>query len=222
MTWIPTDTTGKAQAMPEIDRAMDESNPDAPPRMIRLRMEQVPFEGDPPDAVHIYAALGRMLVQWGRLEAIFNSVLLNILRMPEAAFLIGRSLTAPLLPRPLEQRRNLWTRAFRDMPLLNVYGMHAGIVDSRLADLGDERNLLIHAFWQNFSEQDGAVSLGFINFRGRDATSVSLEYGAAGVTEIDDLTSRIFAVNEPLAIIVRYLESVSPPPSGAALVWPAV
>ncbi|MEO8714934.1 MAG: hypothetical protein ABI369_07970, partial [Acetobacteraceae bacterium] len=119
--------------------------------MIRLRMERTPFEGDPPNAARLYAALGRMLVQWGRLEAAFNAILLNILRTPDAAFLMGRSRTGPLLPRALEQRRTLWLRAFRDLPHLTGYQQHAGMVDSRLADLGEERNLLIHAFWQNFS-----------------------------------------------------------------------
>jgi len=200
---------------------MSESSPDVPPKMIRLRMERAPFEGDPSDAVQVYTALGRMLVQWGRLEAIFNGVLLNILRMPEAAFLMGRSLTGPLLPRPLEQRRLLWLRAFRSMPALNGYEEHAKVVDDMLSDLAAERNLLIHAFWQNFSDHNGTVHLGFINFKGRDATNVSLEYGEAGVTEIEDLIRRIFAVNEPLAIISRCIEAVSPPPSGAILIWPS-
>jgi hypothetical protein len=180
------------------------------PAFVRIAAHRTPHHSDPPNAHEFYAALGMLIVAWGRLEGHVNGNLVAIMNLLEAA---------PSGPLPLawERRFELWKRAFSDVSALKPHKDRAiTFMESIIKEVTD-RNFIAHTTWDEFV--DGATeptinaraiqpkrkALHMIDVIDRPVSLSTLKHALAVANQLN------FGMNE----FTRLLGSLRPPPADA-------
>jgi hypothetical protein len=107
---------------------------------------------DPPSADRFYAAVGRIVIRWGRFENQFDWALRIIVQLPESAPIRPEG-KAPI-PANFTKKTDLWIKAFKFMPSLNPIRIPAleVVTDARLAF--EKRSALVHGHFGPFIRAD--------------------------------------------------------------------
>jgi hypothetical protein len=116
----------------------------SPPILLRITAHSTPHQLDPPNAEEFYAALGMLVVAWGRFEGHFSGALLQILALPESRQI------AEALPISWKKRAKLWRKAFATLPSLQpMQGAATAFIETAMREL-QSRNVVAHAIWDEF------------------------------------------------------------------------
>jgi hypothetical protein len=118
------------------------------PWLFRIQLEHTPSLNDPKGSRDFYEALGVLVVAWGRLEGHFLACVLAILATP-ATQALGRK-----IPMAWDERKRIWSEAFRLSPSLQSYKAEADTFLLELEQVQDDRNMLIHGLWEPFGYTD--------------------------------------------------------------------
>jgi hypothetical protein len=121
--------------------------PPRKPRLLRIYSQTTPSPNDPPGADKFYWALGVTMVAWGRLENNFAACLMMVIQIAKDKH-IGTK-----LPTKWERQASIWKDAFARIPSLKSHEKDAAAFLAEYGYLTEDRNLMIHALWENFQLQ---------------------------------------------------------------------
>jgi hypothetical protein len=105
-----------------------------------------PFDGLPPYAEDFFAAIGKAVVMWGRLEHALDFLLLTAINI-EALDGPKRE-TAVALGRKLRLLREIYSAC----PILSTLKDEADSVVERISNQGGDRHLVMHSTWVGFED----------------------------------------------------------------------
>jgi hypothetical protein len=111
-----------------------------------------PFAEDPRMAAVYYAAVGRLLMLWGRLERHVDTLLLLAASLPEAASLRERMPDA--VPVSMKLKAATWRRAFAGIERLAPWRDEAETLISDILTAHGDRVAVVHSSWQGFVSED--------------------------------------------------------------------
>jgi hypothetical protein len=147
------------------------------PWLFRVQSEHTPSLNDPKGSRDFYEALGVLVVAWGRLEGHFLACVLAILATP-ATQALGTK-----FPRVWDERKWIWSEAFRLSTSLQPYKAEADAFLLELEQVQDDRNMLIHGLWEPFRHTD-PVSADLIVLRRAKGTSNGVSHWRGTISTI--------------------------------------
>jgi hypothetical protein len=181
----------------------------SPPTLLRITAHATPHKSDPPNAQEFYAALGKLIIAWGRLEGHFIGALLMILALPEAS-----SFAEPL-PLAWKRRKELWERAFDKIPALKAQQARANDFMGRLIDEVESRNFAAHAIWDEFklsAKEPTIPGRTTKPQRGRPNTIKVMDVDVS-LSKLKQALALANQLNFELLELTTLLHSLRPPPS---------
>ncbi len=130
-----------------------------PKNLVKVFQAGNPFADDPSDADAYYAAIGRIVVIWGRFEQMLEQTISMMGRVPDAVI--------PQEPPPFALTRKLGRlkELCRDTPSLNCIHDDARAFASTAAILAPRRHRLTHANWQGFNRNAAELTVTFTNIQ---------------------------------------------------------
>jgi hypothetical protein len=171
----------------------------------KFSMRHIPFSDDPPNAAEFYAALGKAVCLWGRLENQIAFALVSLQKFPETQNVRER------LPRPWSAKVELWRKLFGGVPYFSEKRAAAlGFID-HTKEAAKDRHLLQHSHWYGF-ENDKPLTANFRSIEqvrdkiGVYQCPVTLEQLQHLVTHIEWLLSELW----PIMTWIADLQTVHP------------
>ena len=130
-----------------------------PNNLVKVFQAGNPFADDPPNVEAYYAAIGRIVVLWGRFEQMLEQTISMMGHVPDAV--------TPQKPMPVafKSKLGLLKELCRDTPSLNYIHDDARVFASAAAILAPRRNELTHANWQGFSHNASELTVIFTNIQ---------------------------------------------------------
>lgn len=107
-----------------------------------------PFRGEPVDADRFYAAAGRFLMVWGRIEGNLDIMLGHIANLPD--WQAPKSKIEELVPASMKRKADMWKHAFKTISSLQSEQPRSIKFMSELMELNDHRAMLVHGKWMKF------------------------------------------------------------------------
>ena len=183
-----------------------------PKNLVKVFQRGNPFDDDPPDADAYYAAIGRIVVLWGRFEQLLEQTISMMGRAPDAV-----SPKAP--PVAFTAKLVRLKELCRDTPSLNHIHEDARVFASAAAILAPKRNGLTHANWQGFNTNVTEPTVTFTNIQWNENAGEyekqpvplsDLEKLLADIAQLNtDLFDKVF--NETQRVLVRKSRKPSRP-----------
>ncbi len=163
-----------------------------PKNLVKVFQAGNPFADDPSDADAYYAAIGRIVVIWGRFEQMLEQTISMMGHVPDAV--------TPQKPMPVAFGRKLdrLKELCRDTPSLNYIHDDARVFASTAAILAPRRHGLTHANWQGFSRNASELTVTFTNIQwnenagGYDKQPVPLSMLVTLLDDIAELNATLF------------------------------
>ncbi len=184
-----------------------------PKNLVKVFQAGNPFADDPSDADAYYAAIGRIVVIWGRFEQMLEQTISMMGRMPDAV--------TPQKPPPVPfmQKLDRLKKLCRDTPSLNCVHDDARAFASAAAILAPRRHGLTHANWQGFNRNASEPTVMFTNIKwgasegDYDRQPVPLSELDTLLTDIVQLSANLFnkVFNEVAHILVQASRKPSEP-----------
>jgi hypothetical protein len=140
------------------------------PVLLHLTAHYTPHHTDPANANEFYAALGMLIVAWGRLEGHVIGNLLTIMNCPELE-------PSGPLPFQWETRLRLWTQAFSLVPVLQPHRERAVLFMSSIIEEVVDRNFISHAVWDEFVPWATEPTIEARNIKARKGTPSLIDVG---------------------------------------------
>lgn len=162
-----------------------------PKNLVKVFQAGNPFADDPPDADAYYAAIGRIVVLWGRFEQMLEQTISMMGHVPDAVTPQKRPPVA--FVRKLDRLKELC----RDTPSLNYIHDDARVFASAAAILAPRRHGLTHANWQGFSRNASELTVTFTNIRW-SANAGDYDREPVPLSELDTLLDDIAKLNATL------------------------
>jgi hypothetical protein len=132
--------------------------------MPRVYFQHFAFE--PESAGQFYETIGRVVILWGRLEAIIDTTILTILDHPEAT--MKRPDEMPLA---FKKKMRLWNKVFKQEAIVQQFKDRALKFSKSAKPIARKRNDLIHAAIGEFSPQEQErVTAELIKHKGPNTT----------------------------------------------------
>ena len=185
-----------------------------PKNLVKVFQHGNPFADDPPDADTYYAAIGRIVVMWGRFEQMLEQTISMMGHVPDAV--------TPQKPPPIAFGRKLdrLKKLCRDTPSLNCVHDDARVFASAAAILAPRRHGLTHANWQGFSRNTSEPTVTFTNIQWNanagdyDKQPISLSELDTLLADIAQLSANLF--NKVFNEVAHILAQASRKPSEPA------
>ena len=189
-------------------------NEPAVPWVFRVQLEHTPSLNDPEGAADFYQALGTMVVAWSRLETHFLACVLNILATEATK---GRSQKFPMA---WDERTRIWKEAFCVSPALKQYEARALAFLAEIKEVQDDRNMLVHGFWEPFDVGVPVRStLVVVRHKKGTINGVSHWRGTISTNHIIEVTQKADRLNIGLQMLsgILSVERGHPPPFARTL-----
>lgn len=162
-----------------------------PKNLVKVFQAGNPFADDPPDADTYYAAIGRIVVIWGRFEQMLEQTISMMGRVPDAV----TPQESP--PVAFKQKLDRLKKLCRDTPSLNCVHDDARAFASTAAILAPRRHGLTHANWQGFNRNAPELTVTFTNIQW-NATAGDYEKEPVSLSDLDTLLDDIAQLSENL------------------------
>jgi hypothetical protein len=185
----------------------------APPRkrLLNIYPQTTPSPHDPPGADQFYLALGVAMVAWGRLEGNFVACLMIVMQIAKD----GHSSTK--LPMKWERQASIWKDAFARIPSLKSHEKDATSFLAEFGNLSEDRNLMIHAFWEDFQPQlPLTVNLLHIKALSGTADGIGIRRVPIRIDQLEQFAGKANKLNIELTKLGRNLSVLQGPPSSDA------
>jgi hypothetical protein len=185
--------------------------PPRKPRLLRIYPQTTPSHNDHPDADKFYCALGVAIVAWGRLENNFAACLMMVIQIAKDKR-IGMQ-----LPMKWERQALVWNDAFARIPSLKSHEKDAIAFLAEFGNLSEDRNLMIHALWEDFHLQP-PLAVNVLKFKAVRGTPNVVEFRRTTIN-IDGLarfTAKANDLNLGLMKLGKDLSALQGPPSSDA------
>jgi hypothetical protein len=178
------------------------------PTLLRITAHATPHKSDPPNAQEFYAALGKLIIAWGRLEGHIIGALLMIVALPEA------SQFAEPLPLAWKRRKDLWERAFDKIPVLKAHQPRATDFMVRLIDEAESRNFAAHAVWDEFKlgAKEPTMPGRTIQPQRGDPNTIKVMDIDVSLSKLKPALALANQLNSELVEFTTLLHSLRPPP----------
>ncbi len=162
-----------------------------PNNLVKVFQAGNPFADDPPNAEAYYAAIGRIVVIWGRFEQMLEQTISMMGHVPDAV--------TPQKPPPVAFVRKLdrLKELCRDTPSLNCVHDDARAFASAAAILAPRRHGLTHANWQGFNRNASEPTVTFTNIQW-SANAGDYDRHPVPLSELDTLLADIVQLNASL------------------------
>ncbi len=162
-----------------------------PKNLVKVFQAGNPFADDPPDADAYYAAIGRIVVIWGRFEQMLEQTTFMMGRVPDAV--------TPQESPPVAFMRKLdrLKKLCRDTPSLNCIHDDARAFASTAAILAPRRHGLTHANWQGFNRNALEPTVTFTNIKW-NANAGDYDRQPVPLSELDALLNDIAQLSADL------------------------
>ncbi|MCH9049563.1 MAG: hypothetical protein IIA72_00515 [Proteobacteria bacterium] len=184
-----------------------------PNNLVKVFQAGNPFANDPPDANVYYAAIGRIVVLWGRFEQMLEQTISMMGQVPNAV--------TPQKPPPVAFMRKLdrLKELCRDTPSVNHIHDDARAFASAAAILAPRRHGLTHANWQGFNRNVSEPTVTFTNIQwnanagGYNRHPIPLSELETLLADIAQLNANLFdkVFNEVARVLVRASHNPSEP-----------
>lgn len=162
------------------------------------------FTYEPANAAAFYETLGRVVVLWGRLEAVIDTTLLHILAHPEAMFQPPKE-----MPLAFKLKMQLWNRVFNQEPLVARFQKRALQFAKMAKPISDKRNYLIHAAIGEFNpERPDHVIAEVLKPKGPDTMLHTFKLMQSELDELANEIVRLHGMINPIAT-VSYIRSAA-------------
>lgn len=120
---------------------------------LTANVKSEPFRDDPANADAMYAAIGRALVLWGKLEFHFYSLICIIWNLPGAEQARATRKNG-VMPISMKQRAEFCKVAFKTMKVLEREKDQFLSILSRIMDGAEDRSMLFHSACNGFVGTD--------------------------------------------------------------------
>ena len=161
-----------------------------------------PFADDPPDAEKYYAAIGRVMVLWGRFEQNLEDVISALGFIPRAPRLSnGR-------PRNFKKKVERLKELCRETPALKHLYVAACAFSSKALLAGQKRHALVHSNWQGFVPNAVEPAMKFANIIWDGDTARPMKRDVP-LKELDALLAAIQELNGDAVNFYRVLVQLS-------------
>lgn len=185
------------------------------PIVVRITAHATPHDSDPANANELYAALGMLIVAWGRFEGHFNGALIQILSLPEAANI------AEALPISWKRRAKLWRTAFRTLSSLqSMQGAAEAYIERVMLEI-QSRHVVSHAIWDAFVADAPEPTILARTISPQRGNPMGILVGDFRIS-ISLVRSDLAAanlLNQHLVPFTLFLGSLRPPPARIRTVW---
>ena len=171
------------------------------PKRLSLAIKSVPFMGDPEGADTFYAAAGRFLRLWGRLETHLDFWLSVIANLPE--WQAPPKWPVEGVPAAMKRKAEMWRLAFRGMPPLAPQRDTALWFISDMMDTNQDRAVIVHSIWESFTASD-PLTVKMVRRRRKGRTVVT-ETGFITLAQIEQATFEADRLNTHLIPLGLFL-----------------
>ena len=167
------------------------------PKRVSFTIKSVPFMGDPEGADRFYAAAGRFLRLWGRLETQLDFMLGVIASLPE--WQAPPKWPVEGVPASMRLKADMWRIAFKGMPPLAPQRDTALRFMSDMMDTNQDRAVIVHSIWESFTSPEPlTVKMVSRRRKGRtifvDTRFVTLDQIEKVITDADSLNTRLLVL----------------------------
>ncbi|MCH8212570.1 MAG: hypothetical protein IIC54_00705 [Proteobacteria bacterium] len=159
-----------------------------PNSMFLVHTTGSPFADEPPDSDAYYAAIGRLMVLWGRFEQNLENVVQDMSSTP------GAPKPPSGRPRSYKKKVEHLKLYCRDTPCLTPLLEYAREFSSRALLIGPKRHEIVHANWQGFIANAPELTVKFANIRWEGERSKRTKRDIP-ISELSTLTSQIHTLN---------------------------
>lgn len=179
-------------------------------KSVAITIRSEPFRDDPVAAESYYAALGRILILFGRFENHLAHTLLAINNLPEAAALQKRS-----IPIPFNQKAKLWREFFCGVPILEKHRENDLSLISDAGDANQDRAVIAHGHFNEFIAED-PLTARFLVHRDKgdriifERYDVTIEVLERVIKTIDALNTRLLPITWSVVTIHPHRIPASP------------
>ena len=167
------------------------------PKRLSFTIKSAPFMHDPDGADRFYAAVGRFLRLWGRLETQLDFMLGVIAGLPE--WRAPPKGPVEGVPAAMKRKAEMWRLAFKSMAPLAPKRDAALRVMSEMMDTNQDRAIIVHSIWEGFTASDPlTVKMVRRRRKGRtifvDTRFVTLDQIEKVITDADSLNTRLLVL----------------------------
>jgi hypothetical protein len=181
-----------------------------PPRkqksLLRIYPQPTPSPNDPPGADKFYWALGVAMVAWGRLEGNFIACLMMVIQIAKDKH--------TKLAMKWDRQAIIWKDAFARIPSLKPYERDATDFLAKYGELSANRNLMIHAIWENF-KPGSPLAIDVLNIKAVSGTpnDIGVTRGAIRIDLLELFTANANHLNVELTKLGKDLSALQGLPS---------
>ena len=163
-----------------------------PKNLVKVFQAGNPFYDDPPDADAYYAAIGRIVVLWGRFEQMLEQTISMMGQMPDAA------IPQKSPPGPFTDKLRRLKELCRDTPSLKYIHDDAREFASAAAILAPRRHGLTHANWQGFNPNATEPTVTFTNIQWNENTGDYYDKQPIPLSDLETLLDDIAQLSADL------------------------
>jgi hypothetical protein len=182
-----------------------------PPASLRLTAHYTPHHTDPANANEFYAALGMLIVAWGRFEGHVIGNLLTVMNCPELV-------PSGPLPFQWEGRKKLWAKAFSVVPALQPHRDRAVRFMNSIIEEVVDRNFVSHSVWDEFVPGAEEPTIDARNIKARKGAQPLIDVGDFRITLtiLKSALANANRLNSEMSEFTRLISRLRPPPSVTA------
>jgi hypothetical protein len=149
------------------------------------------------------------VVAWGRLEGNFLACLMMVIQIAKDKH-IGT-------PMKWDRQAIIWGEAFTRIPSLKSHEKDAAAFLAEFGKLSEDRNLMIHALWEDFQLQF-PLAVNVLNIKAVSGTpnDVGFRRGAIRIDHLAEFTSKANSLHLELTKLGEELSALQGPPSSDA------
>jgi hypothetical protein len=159
---------------------------------------------DPPGAKSFYQAIGRVLVQWGRLENNIDLALRMIMHLPDGETI--RSKKGTTSAQQFSEKIDLWKKAFETIQSLQPVRDEAIAIIEGAKALQEYRRTLVHSFWGDFDPGPPLSLKGILHsYRKGEHTVIQ---SVVQIVGLEGLSSKLVDLVIRTVAVVHYVDAL--------------
>jgi hypothetical protein len=138
-------------------------------------------------------------VAWGRLEGQFLACLMVVIQIANDKH-IGTK-----LPMKIKPQADLWKDAFDRIPSIKPFKRAAVTFFAEFDDLSDDRNLMVHAFWEAFTP-NSPLAIKILKIKAVSGALVETRRTSISINELGKFTAK---ANSLILDLTKILDALS-------------